>query len=50
MVAARASVVQVAACRFRPEIGWRDSWHQVSDAAKALADRQVLGKAILDID
>ena len=33
-----------------PQIGWRSSWGQASDAAAALLGRQVLGKAVLNVD
>jgi NADPH:quinone reductase-like Zn-dependent oxidoreductase len=33
-----------------PQIGWRSSWGQASDAAAALLGRQILGKAVLTVD
>jgi hypothetical protein len=38
----------VATDRLRIEIGWCGSWERIDDAAAALADRSVSGKAILD--
>jgi hypothetical protein len=32
-----------------PNIGWRGSWEQVQAATAALLDRQVVGKAVLDV-
>ncbi|NUP12214.1 MAG: zinc-binding dehydrogenase [Polyangiaceae bacterium] len=32
-----------------PQIGYRDDWTKVADAAEALLGRRVLGKAVLDI-
>jgi NADPH:quinone reductase len=32
-----------------PQIGWRASWQQAADAAAALLERRVAGKAVLDI-
>ncbi|MEO3872217.1 zinc-binding dehydrogenase [Nonomuraea sp. B12E4] len=40
----------VAAGRLSPEVGWRGSWEQVTDAARALLDRRVAGKAVLDVE
>jgi len=33
-----------------PQIGLRTSWTDVSEAAEALLDRRVAGKAVLDVD
>jgi hypothetical protein len=35
--------------RLDPQIGWRGSWLHVADAARALLDRRVPGKAVLEI-
>ncbi|APR88570.1 alcohol dehydrogenase, zinc-binding protein [Minicystis rosea] len=32
-----------------PQIGWRGGWERVAEAAEALLDRRVLGKAVLDL-
>jgi NADPH:quinone reductase len=32
-----------------PQVGWRGPWHQVADAAAALMDRKVQGKAVLEL-
>ena len=32
-----------------PQIGWRGSWDRVTDAAGALLERRVRGKAVLDV-
>jgi len=32
-----------------PQIGLRTSWDEVADAAEALLDRRVAGKAVLDV-
>ena len=40
----------LAAGELDPQIGLRTSWHDVSDAAEALLDRRVAGKAVLDVD
>jgi hypothetical protein len=32
-----------------PQIGWRGPWQQVAEAAQALRDRRVDGKAVLDL-
>jgi NADPH:quinone reductase len=40
----------LAAREIDPQIGLRSSWNEVSDAAEALLDRQVAGKAVLDVD
>ncbi|WP_226900388.1 zinc-binding dehydrogenase [Nonomuraea phyllanthi] len=39
-----------AAGRLSPEVGWRGSWERVAEAARALLDRRVAGKAVLDVD
>lgn len=33
-----------------PQIGWRGSWSRAAEASRALLDRTVAGKAVLDID
>ncbi len=33
-----------------PQIGWRGSWTHAAEASRALLDRTVLGKAVLDLD
>jgi NADPH2:quinone reductase len=40
----------LAAGELDPQIGLRTSWQNVSDAAEALLDRRVAGKAVLDVD
>lgn len=32
-----------------PQVGWRGSWDRVSEAASALLERRVAGKAVLDV-
>lgn len=32
-----------------PQIGWRGDWKRVAEAADALLERRVLGKAVLDV-
>jgi NADPH:quinone reductase-like Zn-dependent oxidoreductase len=32
-----------------PQIGWRGSWDRAGEAAAALIDRRVRGKAILEV-
>ncbi|HEY4408648.1 MAG TPA: zinc-binding dehydrogenase [Acidimicrobiia bacterium] len=32
------------------DVGWRGSWRQIDDATNALLDRNVIGKAVIDID
>jgi hypothetical protein len=32
-----------------PQVGWRGSWDRATDAADALLDRRVRGKAVLDL-
>lgn len=39
----------LAAGTLDPQIGWRGSWEDASDAASALLARQVRGKAVLDV-
>src|SRR5690349_7366398 len=39
----------LAAGDLDPQIGLRTSWREVSEAAQALLDRQVAGKAVLDV-
>ena len=43
-------VALLAAGEINPQIGLRSSWNEVSDAAAALLDRRVAGKAVLDVD
>jgi NADPH:quinone reductase len=43
-------VALLAAGEIDPQIGLRSSWNEVSDAATALLDRRVAGKAVLDVD
>jgi NADPH:quinone reductase-like Zn-dependent oxidoreductase len=38
-----------AAGRLDPQVGWRGSWTDVTEAADALLDRRVLGKAVLKV-
>lgn len=40
----------VAAGDLVVDVGWRGSWTRFDDAAQALLDRRVAGKAVLDID
>lgn len=40
----------VAAGRLSPEIDWRGSWERVTEAARALLDRRIAGKAVLDVE
>lgn len=35
--------------RIDPQIGWRGPWEKAADAAQALRDRRVAGKAVLEI-
>jgi NADPH2:quinone reductase len=35
--------------QLEPNIGWRGSWEPVDAAARALLDRRVTGKAVLDV-
>jgi NADPH:quinone reductase-like Zn-dependent oxidoreductase len=39
----------LAAGEIDPQVGLRVSWEDVSDAAEALLDRRVAGKAVLDV-
>jgi NADPH2:quinone reductase len=39
----------VAAGKLHVDVGWRGSWTQIAEAAAALRDRRVRGKAILDV-
>ncbi|MGV9773734.1 zinc-binding dehydrogenase [Streptosporangium sp. NPDC003464] len=39
----------VADGRLLPEVGWRGPWEGVADAAQALLDRKIPGKAVLDV-
>lgn len=39
-----------AAGRLSPEVDWRGSWERVAEAAQALLDRRIAGKAVLDIE
>ncbi|TMR90490.1 zinc-binding dehydrogenase [Nonomuraea basaltis] len=39
----------VAAGRLSPEAAWRGSWEQVAEASRALLDRRIAGKAVLDV-
>ncbi|MFC7037582.1 zinc-binding dehydrogenase [Nonomuraea rubra] len=38
-----------AAGRLSPEVGWRGPWDRVGEAARALLERRVAGKAVLDV-
>jgi NADPH:quinone reductase-like Zn-dependent oxidoreductase len=38
-----------AAGRLSPEIGWRGPWGRIAEAAQALLERRVAGKAVLDV-
>jgi NADPH2:quinone reductase len=40
----------LAAGDLDPQIGLRASWKDICDAAEALLDRRVAGKAVLDVD
>ncbi|WP_078901274.1 zinc-binding dehydrogenase [Actinacidiphila yeochonensis] len=40
----------VAAGKLSPEVDWRGSWERVADAAQALLDRRIAGKAVLDVE
>jgi NADPH:quinone reductase-like Zn-dependent oxidoreductase len=42
-------VDRVAQGNLDPQIGWRSNWEQIQEASDALMQRQVLGKAVLDI-
>jgi NADPH2:quinone reductase len=39
----------VADGRLSPEVDWRGSWERVSEAARALLDRRIAGKVVLDV-
>ncbi len=39
----------LAAGDLDPQIGWRGSWQRISEAAEALLNRQIAGKAVLDV-
>jgi len=39
----------VAAGELDPQVGWRGPWQQAADAAAALMDRKVRGKAVLEV-
>lgn len=39
----------VEAGRLSPVVGWHGGWDQVNEAAQALTDRRLAGKAILDV-
>ncbi|NUP81573.1 MAG: zinc-binding dehydrogenase, partial [Nonomuraea sp.] len=39
----------MAAGRLSAEVGWRGSWERVAEAARALLDRRVAGKAVLEL-
>ncbi|WP_280397330.1 zinc-binding dehydrogenase [Nocardia carnea] len=41
---------EVAAGRLDPGISWRGSWTRYDEAAQALLDRRLHGKAVLDLD
>lgn len=40
----------VAAGRLSPEVDWSGPWDRVTEAAQALLDRRIAGKAVLDVD
>ncbi|MFF4779049.1 hypothetical protein ACFY05_40140 [Microtetraspora fusca] len=40
----------VAAGRLSPEVDWHGSWERVAGAARALLDRLIAGKAVLDVE
>ncbi|GAA4556799.1 zinc-binding dehydrogenase [Planotetraspora kaengkrachanensis] len=40
----------VAAGRLSPEVGWRGPWERVTEAAEALLERRIAGKAVLDVE
>ncbi|MFE3204962.1 zinc-binding dehydrogenase [Embleya sp. NPDC059237] len=40
----------VAAGRLAPEVDRRDSWERVAEAARALLDRRIAGKVVLDVE
>ncbi|GII92692.1 zinc-binding dehydrogenase [Sinosporangium siamense] len=35
--------------RLSPEIDWRGPWHRFADAMRALSERRIAGKAVLDV-
>ncbi|MFI6497966.1 zinc-binding dehydrogenase [Nonomuraea typhae] len=39
-----------AAGRLSPEVHWRGSWERLTEAAQALLDRRIAGKAVLDVE
>lgn len=39
----------VAAGELSPQVGWRGPWQKAADAAAALMDRKVRGKAVLEV-
>jgi NADPH:quinone reductase-like Zn-dependent oxidoreductase len=39
----------VARDRLDPQIGWRGSWDRVAEAAAALRERRLTGKAVLEV-
>ncbi|MBB5911623.1 NADPH:quinone reductase-like Zn-dependent oxidoreductase [Nocardia transvalensis] len=41
---------EVAAGRIDPQISWRGSWREAAEPARALLDRRLHGKAVLEID
>jgi NADPH:quinone reductase-like Zn-dependent oxidoreductase len=41
---------RVAAGELDPQISWRGSWHNATEATEALLGRRLHGKAVLDID
>ncbi|GAB0107552.1 zinc-binding dehydrogenase [Nocardia sp. JMUB6875] len=41
---------EIADGRLDPQIAWRGSWQHASEAATALLDRRLHGKAVLDLD
>ncbi|RJL23088.1 alcohol dehydrogenase [Bailinhaonella thermotolerans] len=40
----------MAGGRLSPEVDWRGSWERVTEAARALLDRRIAGKAVLDVE
>jgi NADPH2:quinone reductase len=40
----------VARGELNPQVGWRGPWTQITEAVNAFRDRQVQGKAVLDVD
>ncbi|MER6951175.1 zinc-binding dehydrogenase [Nonomuraea sp. NPDC000554] len=36
--------------RLSPEVDWRGSWERVTEAAQALLERRIAGKAVLDVE